>query len=422
MERDVSRKPVFSAANVVHGGLVEDACSERLTGCVGEAALSSVQELCLPARHKAEARDMEGFNQGVSRRQILTFPLAAALGCSTISNALANATELTADPADWAAFLTRFVAPDGRVIDTGNGGISHSEGQGWGMFFAVVYDDPATFARISGWTSRALRRDKDALHAWRYVPSDNPPVGDINSATDADLFIAFALARAARRWGRPDYAHAAAAIARDVQRILVRNVAGRTVLLPGARGFVTDRAVIVNPSYYVFPAFSELSELAPSPIWAKLASDGLALIAAGRFGRWALPPDWLQISTRNGGLAPAPGWPPRFSYDAIRVPLYLAWGRQLPPTIKEAFTAFWSSWPMPQIPAWVDLTTDALAPYPGPPGFQAVAQLILDNTQPPPAAEPFPAVASAPDYYSAALTMLAKVALSEVSRTKGGYD
>ena len=365
---------------------------------------------------------MQNFNQHAGRRQILSLALAAAIRCSTISYlGSANAAEWaghpsTVDQADWSAFLTRFVAPDGRVIDTGNGVISHSEGQGWGMFFAVVYDDPETFARISNWTSRTLRRDKDALHAWRYVPSDDPPVRDTNSATDADLFIALALARAARQWGRPDYARAAVAIARDVQRLLVGNAAGRTVLLPGARGFVTDRAVIINPSYYVLPAFSELAELAPSPIWAKLASDGLALITAGRFGRWALPPDWLQISTRDGGLAPAPGWPPRFSYDAIRVPLYLAWGRQLPPAMREAFTAFWSSRPIPAIPAWVDLATDALAPYPGPPGFQAVAQLVLGDSQSPPVAEPFPMVASAPDYYSAALTMLAMIASSELQR------
>ena len=34
--------------------------------------------------------------------------------------------------AEWQAFKTRFVSADGRVIDTGNGNITHSEGQGYG--------------------------------------------------------------------------------------------------------------------------------------------------------------------------------------------------------------------------------------------------------------------------------------------------
>ena len=172
------------------------------------------------------------------RRRMLALS-SALLGFSSISSVRsANGADspdarcCTIDKADWSAFLTRFVAPDGRVVDTGNGGISHSEGQGWGMFFAVIHDDRDAFERIAGWTARTLRREKDALHAWRYVPSDDPPVRDTNSATDADLFIALALARAARQWGRPDDAHAATAIAKDVLRHLVRRVAGRTVDLP----------------------------------------------------------------------------------------------------------------------------------------------------------------------------------------------
>ncbi|MBV8521036.1 MAG: endoglucanase [Acetobacteraceae bacterium] len=315
------------------------------------------------------------------------------------------------DKSEWQAFVARFVTPDGRVVDTGNGGVSHSESQGWGMFFAVVYNDPETFDRISAWTTRTLQREKDSLHSWRYVPGSNPPVADKNNATDGDLFIALALARASVRWGRPDHARAAADIAHDVLRILVGKVAGLTILLPGATGFIGKENVVVNPSYYVFPALPELAKLAPSPAWEKIRADGLELITRGRFGRWKLPPDWLAISRKDGSLAPAPNWPPRFSFDAIRVPLYLAWAQQLLPPVKEAFTDFWSS--SPRIPAWVDLLTNEVAPYPGPPGFDAVAQLAQRDVQASPSGMHFPSVGSAPDYYSAALTLLARIAWAE---------
>src|SRR5690606_25275712 len=41
----------------------------------------------------------------------------------------------------WTDFRTRFIADDGRVVDTGSGGVSHSEGQGWSMLFAEANDD-----------------------------------------------------------------------------------------------------------------------------------------------------------------------------------------------------------------------------------------------------------------------------------------
>jgi len=34
-------------------------------------------------------------------------------------------------------YQSKFISPEGRVIDDANGGISHSEGQGYGMLIAV---------------------------------------------------------------------------------------------------------------------------------------------------------------------------------------------------------------------------------------------------------------------------------------------
>lgn len=104
---------------------------------------------------------------------------------------------------DWECFRERFIAPEGRVVDSGNQGISHSEGQGVGMLAAAQFNDRVTFDRLSSWTRRTLRRSSDHLHSWRYRPEAEIPVDDPNNATDGDLLIAFALLRGADRWDDP---------------------------------------------------------------------------------------------------------------------------------------------------------------------------------------------------------------------------
>ena len=316
--------------------------------------------------------------------------------------------------ADWSDFKRRFVTADGRVIDTGNNGCTHTEGQGLGMLFAIEFNDPDTFDSLLGWTAKHLRRPYDRLHGWRYQPNATTPVADWNNATDGDLFIAAALHRASIRWGRPDHAVAAAALARDILRLLVREMDGRTVLLPGAQGFDAKEGLTVNLSYYAFPLLAELAEVAPSPLWQKLRDDGLALIEQARFGTWQLPSDWLLLSRGTGTVTPHPHWPARFSYDAIRIPLYLSWGRVAASHGCSAFCS-WATGHGAQ-PAWVDLKTNATADYTASAGQVAVARLAAAAQQGNTKAEPpdsFPSVRTSTDYYSAALVLLARIAWRE---------
>ena len=273
------------------------------------------------------------------------------------------------------------------------------------MLFAEHFDDERSFSKIWTWTSRNLRRPHDALHAWRFDPAAANAVADTNNATDGDLFMGMALSRASRRWHNADYAESAKAIGLDLLRLCVRNVHGRTILLPGLTGFETGSGVVTNPSYTVFPAMRELAAYGGQSSWSVIERDGLSLIEEARFGRWNLPADWLSIDSSSGKLAPAAGWPPRFSYDAVRVPLYLAWAG-LPPC--QGFVEFVASF-SDKPPAWVDLTTNNVAPYAAPPGMLAVAALASAKPgQAPPAT--FPSVTAAPDYYSAALVLLARIA------------
>ncbi len=331
------------------------------------------------------------------RRRALGVLATAAVGWPSAARA-------EAARAAWAAFQARFVAPEGRVVDTGNGGISHSEGQGWGLLLALRAEDRPGFERLLGWTRRTLGRPRDMLHAWRFRPDAAMAVDDPNNASDGDLCIAWALLDAGRRWGVAEHAALGAAIGRDVLRLLVRRAGSYSVLLPGLEGFERPDGLVVNLSYYVFPAFMALARAVPDPAWARLAADGLMLLRQARFGRWELPPDWLLIGREAGALAPAQGWPARFSYDAVRVPLWLAWaGLWGEPALRQA-GRFWTSMP-PAVPAWADLLTDAVAPYPASGGVAALAQLAARTGGP---GHPTPReVLSGPDYYATALGMLA---------------
>src|SRR5690606_13952978 len=106
----------------------------------------------------------------------------------------------------WPAFKSAFLDPTGRIVDNGNGGISHSEGQSYALLLALWNDDRATFDTVLAWTERTLSHPDMALFSWRYDPRAANPVADPNNATDGDIAIAWALAEAGRKWRDPAYA------------------------------------------------------------------------------------------------------------------------------------------------------------------------------------------------------------------------
>jgi endoglucanase len=315
---------------------------------------------------------------------------------------------------EWLKYRDRFVADDGLVCDTGNKGVSHTEGQGWAMLFAEAFDDRASFDRIWHWTRDTLQRPDSALFAWRWDPNDKNPIADTNNATDGDMLVAWALERAAGRWHAADYHEAARRIAVDIREKLVTRVAGRLVLLPGVNGFTRkDGTVIVNPSYYVYPALTELSRLDGSAEWGRLRRDGLGLLAKARFGQWDLPTDWIAVD-KAGDVSPAAALPPRFGFDAIRIPLYLIWGREATSQRLAALIKFWNGFADKPVPAWIDVTSGATAPFPAPSGFQAIIDLTRSRFHV--KTPPLPQISDSDDYYSASLILLSGLARDAIGR------
>jgi endoglucanase len=315
---------------------------------------------------------------------------------------------------EWAQFRGRFVTREGRVLDVGKGDETHTEGQGFGMLFAAEAGDIATYDKILDWTRRYLRHSRDNLHAWRYRGDAVDAVADRNNATDGDIMIAWALMRGADLFARPALAREAALICRDILAHCTREVGGKLVLLPAVQGFEKRDHVILNPSYYVFPALMEFEKVVPGPQWRRLIADGLAIFREARFGRWNLPADWIEFS-REATFKPrlAAGWPTRFSWDAVRVPLYLAWARQHEDPALRSCVEFWTDPANRSLPAWTDLRSNIPAPYPGHAGVRAVAQLACATQQRHMKISDLPRVAQATDYYGASLVMLSRIAWQE---------
>jgi endoglucanase len=315
---------------------------------------------------------------------------------------------------DWTQYKARFLAADGRIIDTGNQNISHSEGQGFGMRLAVFFQDRQTFEQIWRWTREHLYVRGDRLAAWRWQPEAAEPIQDRNNASDGDLLLAWALALAGRYWSESTYTDAARAIAADIRQTLLRPTRQGLLLLPGATGFEREDGLILNPSYWVFPALRDLAVLEPDAReWPDLLTAGLNLLENARFSRWRLPPDWVRWKEQFD----LPGdFKPRFGYDAIRIPLYLIWGGFGEPNRLRNFTEFWDQFAATTpLPDWADLSNDTVSQQDAPAGIKAVVALtrFVARSQRDAAFLSLPSITTDTDYYSASLLLLVRIAAAE---------
>lgn len=315
--------------------------------------------------------------------------------------------------ADWRNYVNRFVGADGRVIDTGNNGISHSESMGYGLILAAAAKDRTVFDRMWTWIRANLLIRPDGLVAWKWEPGKG--VTDTNNATDGDLLIALGLLRGAEAWRDPDLRKAALALAQAIRKALVVEVGDLTVLMAGANGFRRANSIVTNPSYFVLPALQALAQADPAAAWDAVVRCGLVVLAKARIGHWQLPPDWIELDT-DGNVSLANGFKAQFGYDAIRVPLYLAWGGYRDPYYFRPYAVLASSFPN-GIPATVGLPGGGTGQARASTGMMAVhglaaklAQVGTEITVPP--------LAPDEDYYSTTLFLLSGMAERTLGLTR----
>lgn len=302
----------------------------------------------------------------------------------------------------WESYKARFMMPDGRIVDTANGNISHTEGQGFAMLMAVSNNDKAAFDTIWQWTNNTLRNRDTGLFYWRYNPALALPIADKNNATDGDTLIAWALLQADSRWHNQQYGKASDEITKALLAQTVIDFAGYTVMLPGKEGFNHNSEVVLNPSYFIFPAWKAFALRSHLQVWQTLIDDGQRLLGKMGQGNLNLPPDWTALQA-NGDMAPANGWPARMSYDAIRIPLYVYWYSPRSPLLLP-WRIWFSQYSRGQTPAWVNVVTGETAPYMMTGGLLAIRDLAMGMPQ------KEPQITAGEDYYSASLKMLVWIA------------
>lgn len=326
---------------------------------------------------------------------------------------LASRSALADAPSAWEYYKSRFIQEDGRVIDVINNQISHSEGQGFSMYLALAFNDEPLFDKLWTWTrDNLMAGEAQGLAAWSWGrrPDGTWGVLDANNASDGDIFLAWTLARASERFGKGEYLAAARRIAEALRQKAVRVVDGAPVLLPGREGFVKEGETAFNPSYFIFPAFYDLARIDEPEFWRRLHASCQRLLEMSLGGPMGLPPDWGVIS--GGKVGPWGEKGAYFSYDAIRVPLYLSWelNRTALAGYGKLFDAFRENG---ELPARIPATSGASASGQAPAGFYAVlaraADTIGDGKTAAALREKADALIGAEkdDYYSHALYLLA---------------
>lgn len=318
------------------------------------------------------------------------------------------------DLGEFRAFVRDFVSEDGRVIDRGQGDMSHSEGQALTMLLAVAHDDQETFARVWNWTVKNLAVRPDGLLAWSWgqrLPG-RWEVMDLNNASDGDLLAAWALVAAGNKWDQKEYLEQGLALAKAVKDHVVMERDGRLCLLPGYQGFTRQGGVVLNPSYFVFPAFRAMAEAQDRAFWEKLRTDSLFLLSACRTSSLGLPPDWFVWDGKLAGP-----WEDRglvYGYEAVRIPLYLSLDRNLDalPGVEGLLDLAVG---LGRVPLSVDLARDSVSLLEAPAGFQAIlARAAADRNRTAQSEALWISAAvrleqDAQDYYSRVLYLLARM-------------
>jgi endoglucanase len=238
----------------------------------------------------------------------------------------------------WNAYAAHFIDAQGRVIDPRVADRSTSEGQSYALFFALVDDDRARFDKVLAWTQANMAAGDLSKHlpGWDWGKNKDGAwtVLDSNSASDADIWMAYTLVEAGRLWKAPGYTSLGRAMLVQIARQEVVDLPGfGAMMLPGPTGFQHDRTAttrswMINPSYLPLFIFERLAVVDPQGPWQRIALNIPRLLQESAVHGYAM--DWVEYLPGDG-FYPVPaheapeGKEPEQalgSYDAIRVYLW----------------------------------------------------------------------------------------------------
>lgn len=230
----------------------------------------------------------------------------------------------------WQTYATRFVQNDGRMLESSvEANHSTSEGQSYGMLFALVGNDRERFDALWKWTAANMAGAdvSNRLPGWLWGQGKDGKwqLQDANSASDSDLWIAYSLLEAARLWQRPDYREDALRLLKNIENQLVVSLPGLgKMVLPGPEGFTQpDHLWRLNPSYLPLPLLRRLAKEAPTGPWKEIAENTVKMVSASSPKGYVA--DWIgyrATAPKAGLFVVDPVKGELGSYDAIRVYLW----------------------------------------------------------------------------------------------------
>ena len=228
----------------------------------------------------------------------------------------------------WETFQKQFISDGGRVIDAGSPrSQTFSEGQSYALFFALVANDPANFEKILRWTEDNLCQGDLTAHlpAWLWGRRDDNTWGvlDANSASDSDLWIAYALGEAGRLWDNRRYRLLANLLIARILREETASLPGLGLcLLPAPKGFeLQPGRWRLNPSYMPMHLMVWLAAYQTDPRWKEIAETSLKITL--KSAPKGFVPDWILYDADKGFLPDLEGAEKgQGTYNAIRTYLW----------------------------------------------------------------------------------------------------
>ncbi len=219
-------------------------------------------------------------------------------------------------------------------MDRSAGDRTTSEGEAYGLFFALVANDRNRFDSLLRWTEANLAGGDLTLRlpawSWGKAPDGTWKILDPNPASDADLWMAYTLSEAGRLWRDPRYEKLGSILAMRIAQQEVAFVPGLGItLLPGATGFHPDSETwILNPCYLPPPLLMRLSEIQPDGPWRSVLNSLQTMLQKGSGAGFAM--DWIAAGTTvRPSISPVQrasgdhSAVPLGAYEAIRVYLWL---------------------------------------------------------------------------------------------------
>ncbi len=235
----------------------------------------------------------------------------------------------------WQAYVHHYLGDQGRVIDHSANDRTTSEGQAYALFFSLVDNDRPHFDKLLNWTEANLAQGDLTAHlpAWNWGKSTSGEwkIIDQNSASDADLWLAYTLLEAGRLWHEPRFESLGKTMAlRIAKQEVVQIPSLGTTLAPGPSGFNVDPShFVLNPSYLPLSPLARLAQALPQGPWGAILSSLTKLVAAEVGNGFVM--DWVKAGPDGVQAALPPTEPtsgtrqsqPAGSYDAIRMYLWL---------------------------------------------------------------------------------------------------